>query len=120
MPDKYDAIAARLPELTERMGADPVSLSPYHHVGPGAPPAVIFHGRADTTVPYRSVEIFTEKMQADGNRCELHGYEGKTHGFFNYGRDDGLAFYDTVRKMDAFLVSLGWLTGQPTIRAPSE
>lgn len=33
----------------ERLGCAPPAISPAHHVRPGAPPAIIFHGRADTT-----------------------------------------------------------------------
>lgn len=95
--------------LKARLGAEPESMSPYHHVREGLPPAIIFHGTADKTVRYDSAELFTEKMTATGNRCELVAYEGEGHGFFNYGRGDGSAYTDTVRRMDLFLVSLGWL-----------
>lgn len=96
-------------KLAPRLGAEPASMSPYHHVKPGLPPTIIFHGKADQTVAYQSVEWFTEKMESAGNRCELVGYEDAGHGFFNYGRGDGSAYNDTVRRMDAFLVSLEWL-----------
>ena len=95
--------------LAERAGAEPKSISPYHHVMSGFPPAIIFHGKADTTVPYKTVEVFTERVQSVGSRCELVGYDGANHGFFNYGRGDGTAYTDTVRRMDEFFVSLGWL-----------
>lgn len=103
----------------ERVGVEPESISPYHHVTPGFPPAIIFHGKADTTIPYWTVELFTEKVKSVGSRCELVGYEGENHGFFNYGRGDGLAYADTVRRMDEFFVSLGWL--EPSVsHKPSE
>lgn len=95
--------------LAERAGAEPKSISPYHHVMSGFPPAIIFHGKADTTVPYKTVEVFTERVQSVGGRCELVGYEGENHGFFNHGRGDGSAYTDTVGRMDKFFVSLGWL-----------
>ncbi len=105
--------------LKERIGAPPRSFSPYHHVWYGAPPTILFHGKADATVPYQTAEMFCAEMRRKGSSCRLEGYEGKTHGFFNYGRDGGEAYSDTVRKMDEFFVSLGWLKGQPTI-APTE
>lgn len=95
----------RLARLEARLGAPPETMSPYHNVRPGLPPAIVFHGKDDTTVPYRHAELFCERMTANGNRCELVGYEGEGHGFFNRGA----AYTDTVRRMDAFLVSLGWL-----------
>ena len=50
-----------------------------------------------------------------GNRCELVGYPGEGHGFFNYARGDGSAHIDIVRRMDKFLASLGWVRGEPAI-----
>jgi acetyl esterase len=94
----------------ERMGTDPKNLSPAHHVKKGAPPTIIFHGKADTTVPYATAEAFTTAMKAAGNRCELVGTEGAQHGFFNYGRGDNSAYRATLAATDAFLVSLGWLS----------
>ena len=96
-------------------GRDPRGISPYHHVTPDDPPTLIFHGEADTTIPIRTVRMFVEAMEKAGNRCELAAYEGKSHGFFNYGRDDGQAFYDTLEKADEFLSSLGYLRGAQTL-----
>jgi acetyl esterase len=98
-----------------RMGTDPEKVSPFHHVKKGAPPTIIFHGKADSTVPYASAEAFAKAMEKAGNRCTLAGYEGQAHGFFNYGRGDGEHYKKTVREMDEFLIGLGYLTGQPTI-----
>jgi len=61
------------------MGVDPVELSPYHHITSDAPPCVIFHGTKDPTVPFMTVELFTEKMVEVGADCTLHGYEGEGH-----------------------------------------
>ncbi|MCF8379499.1 MAG: dienelactone hydrolase family protein [Bacteroidales bacterium] len=64
---------------------------------------------ADTTVPYARAELFEKKMKAMGNRCDLMGYEGAGHGFFNYGKNENLYFIDTMNKLDDFLVSLKYL-----------
>lgn len=74
---------SKLDSLRERLGAEPEAMSPVHHVRAGLPPAIIFHGRADTTVNVTTVEKFAELMQRDGNRCELRLYDGAPHGFFN-------------------------------------
>lgn len=99
----------KLKNLRSRLGAEPESMSPYHHVHPELPPTIIFHGESDTTVPYQTAELFTEAMTAAGNRCELVGYPNQGHGFFNPYRRDDSAYRDTLRRMDDFLVSLGWL-----------
>jgi acetyl esterase/lipase len=104
-------------KLGERMGVEPRELSPAHHVRAGAPPTIIFHGKADTTVPYATAEAFTDAMKKAGNRCELAGTEGAAHGYFNFGRGDGKSFRATVEGADRFLASLGWLTGEPTVAA---
>ncbi len=100
---------------SERLGAEPVALSPAHQVKAGAPPTIIFHGRADTSVPFFQMEMFAEKMKKAGNRCEVVGYDDQTHGFFNYGRNDNKFFRATLKHADAFLASLGYLTGKPRV-----
>ena len=95
--------------LAARMGAPAESISPYHHIRKGAPPTIIFHGKADSTVPYRQAQAFDRKMREAGNRCQLEGYEGQTHGFFNFGRGENAYFHKTVNSADKFLVSLGYL-----------
>ncbi len=92
-----------------------LELSPLEHVKPGLPPCLIFHGMQDTTVPYAQVEAFRDAMTAAGNRCELVGYEKYKHGFFNENRDDKMPYFDTLRRTDEFLASLGYLEGTPTI-----
>ena len=77
------------------------------------PPTLIFHGTTDKTVPFITAEVFTKRMHALGNTCTLVAYQNEGHGFFNYGRKSNATFIDTVHKMDAFLVSLGYLKAPP-------
>lgn len=107
---------ARSGELQKRMGADPKDVSPYHHVSAGVPPTLILHGKADSTVPFKTVEAFAKAMQAAGNRCQLVGYANQQHGFFNHGRGDNKYYRETTLKMDEFLTSLGYLAGTPTLK----
>jgi acetyl esterase/lipase len=99
----------KLERLEQRTGVPPIQLSPYHNLDSDLPPTIIFHGRNDTTVPYATVKLFTEQAKKKGNKVELIGYEGKGHGFFNFRAQGNPSFTDTVKKMDAFLVSLGYL-----------
>ena len=102
--------------LEERFGVSPTAFSPYHNIGSNQPPAIIFHGDADTTIHHKSVELFTEKYKSLGNRCELVTYQEQGHGFFNFGRGDNAMFIATVTEMDAFLRSLRYLQGEPTTK----
>ena len=92
----------------DRFGCEPQEISPIHHVRKGAPPTILFHGKADTTVPYATVEKFAEVMKAAGARCELVGYEEQPHGFFNRAR-----YAETLEAADAFLTSLSYLPAKP-------
>jgi acetyl esterase/lipase len=109
----------RLATLGDRMGTNPRELSPYHHVKSGAPPTAIFHGKADKTVPYATVEAFAKAMQKAGNKCELYGYDDQGHGFFNYGRARNEMFVATLKQADKFLAELGYLKGEPTLEEPA-
>jgi acetyl esterase/lipase len=113
----FNPVVAFPPEVVGirgRAGIEVERVSPIAYVRRGAPPTIIFHGKADTTVPYATVELFTKKMSEAGNRCELVGFEGEQHGFFNYGRDGNRRYRETLGKADEFLVSLGYL--KPTAR----
>ncbi|MEI6783667.1 MAG: alpha/beta hydrolase [Verrucomicrobiota bacterium] len=99
----------------KQLGVEPQQLSPGHHIRPGEPPMIIFHGRADAVVPFATAEAFAAKMKAAGNRCELVGFDGQGHGFFNYGFGDNAFFLQTVKRADEFLASLGYLSGPPQV-----
>lgn len=88
----------------ERFGCPLEAISPLHHIGEHMPPTLILHGRADNAVPFTTAEAFAAEMKKKGNRCELVGYEGQGHGFFNNARFD-----ETLAESDKFLVSLGYL-----------
>jgi len=99
--------------LEKRLGTKPENLSPYNNMNGHLPPTIIFHGTRDKTVPFISVELFTERMHELGNKCTLVAYQGEGHGFFNYGKKSNAVFVDSVNKMDEFLVSLGYLKAPP-------
>ncbi|MFT5523959.1 MAG: acetyl esterase [Pirellulaceae bacterium] len=97
------------PTLPERMGVNPIELSPVHHISKGVPPTVIFHGKGDTTVLFESVEWFDGRMKSAGNICVLHGYADQPHGFFNHGRSENIYYDKTIAALDSFLVEHGFL-----------
>ncbi len=111
---KADAIAG----IDARTGGRSQEISPVHHVDANEPPTLILHGVADATVPFSTVQRFGEAMRAKGNRCEVVGFKGQPHGFFNARGGDSPNSVATTRLMDEFFVSLGWLGGRPTIEMP--
>lgn len=58
-------------------------ISPCHHVRQGMVPTLLFHGTADTTVPFENANRFAKLMNEAGNCCQLEAFNGKGHGFFN-------------------------------------
>jgi acetyl esterase len=88
-----------------QLGVEPQVISPAHHIGLHTPPTLIMHGKADTTVPYASVVAFDTVMKQAGKSCQLVGYDGAGHGFFNSGK----GYTMTLAEADRFLVDLGWI-----------
>ena len=113
-PNLATGAEGRVANLPERMGVDPARLSPAHHARAGLPPTLVLIGTKDFLIAGN--RQFVERMKAAGNRCEFDLYEGRTHGFFNYGRDQNRDFLATVTSMDRFLASLGYLQGEPRVQ----
>jgi len=112
---KAEPNSKRYQDLLNRFGARAEDLSPSLHVKKGTPPAIVFHGKADATVPFAQAESFSEAMRTAGNRCELAAFDGQAHGFFNFGRDDNKHFIATTTQADRFLESIGYVTGEPSV-----
>lgn len=90
-----------------------LEISPVHHVFTGAPPTIIFHGTADKLISIQLVINFCEIMKKYGNHCEVIPFEGRDHGFFNYGTGDNSDFYATMYDTVKFLTSIGFLNDLP-------
>ncbi len=110
--------AEAIASINARTGGRAKEISPIHHVGENEPPTLILHGTDDKTVPFSTVERFGEEMRKHGNRCEVVGFKGAGHGFFNLRRGNDAMHQATTHLMDEFFASLGWLDGQPTIDMP--
>ena len=96
---------AKEEHLRALIGLEPVELSPFHHVASNSPPAIIFHGTNDKTVPYESAKLFASQLRKNGVFVDLKTYDGAGHGFFN--REP--YFSQTAKELEAFLLGLGWL-----------
>jgi acetyl esterase/lipase len=72
--------------------------NPLTYIHAGAPPFLIVHGRADTTVPAHQSELLFEALARHGNDATLVLVEGLGHGFFNRPTlDDGRSYRMGVR-----------------------
>jgi len=94
-------------------------ISPLHNIRANAPPTIVFFGTKDKLVPVATAQKYENKMKAAGNRCETHYFPDQPHGFFNENRSKR-SYQETVLFMDRFLMSLGYLTGEPTMKVTAE
>lgn len=86
------------------------ALSPYDHIKRGHPPAIVFHGEDDTTVPIQSVRDYAAKLKDLGVECTVVGFAGQVHAFFN--REPFV--WDTLKQAEAFLEKHGVLEARNT------
>jgi acetyl esterase/lipase len=89
-----------------KLGGRWQELSPAHQVRAGLPPTILFHGTADTTTPFKGAQKFHDAMLRAGNRSELVAVEGAIH---TYMFKDAALHADTLKRMEAFFASLGFL-----------
>ena len=89
-------------------------FSPLHNIKKGAPPTIIFLGTEDKHIPVETTAYYKKVMDIVGSRCDLKIYQGQSHGFFNYKHFE--YYKKTVIEADAFLVSLGYLKEDPSIK----
>lgn len=89
------------------------AISPISHVRGGLPPTLIFHGTADSKVPFESVDRFTKLMKDAGNTCVLVPFDGKDHRFYNGSyirpQNGDADFNITMEKGIEILTELGFL-----------
>jgi len=89
-------------------------LSPLHNIKPKTPPTILFYGTEDGGISMEASAYFCAAMKAVGSSCNLFLYEGQKHGFYNYDRSK-VYYKKTTFEADRFLISLGYLKGEPFI-----
>lgn len=94
---------------SERLGDRWKEISPLEHVHAKTAPTLLVVGTADTTTPPGGDKAFAAAMKKLGLKCDLELYEGEKHGFFN-ARGDNTNYWKTLKRADAFLTELGFLT----------
>jgi acetyl esterase len=95
--------------MKDRFGLDPATVSPIEHLTKSAPPTIIFHGKADMTVPFDTILAYQKKAVTVGAPCVVEGYEGQGHGFFNHGRGENVYYNKTSARMVEFLKERGYV-----------
>ena len=91
-------------------------LSPIFNVHKNQPPTLLMHGTDDTVIlPEQSVQ-FTEAMKKSGNSCKLILLPETAHAFVcaNWKAPEEVVV-SAIREADKFLISLGFLNGEPTL-----
>jgi acetyl esterase len=89
------------------------SISPYHNLKPGMPPAIEFHGTADPMVNFWIVEYFKEKTIALDNHFEQVPFKGKGHYLAENDTTYATYFDESVmERTDRFLEELGIMPDQ--------
>lgn len=89
-------------------------IDPAMFIKKGLVPTICFFGTADKMLDH--ARAFADKSKAMENRCEIFSAAGQPHGFFNRAPWQE----STLRQTDAFLTSLGYLKGEPTVKIPGE
>jgi len=100
--------------LFKMVGEKYLEISPLQNIRRGVPPTIILQGTEDQWTPVSMIKYYKHVMESVGSRCDLFLYEGQKHGFFNYRRSKKY-FKETVLEVDKFLISLGYINGEPTI-----
>jgi acetyl esterase/lipase/lysophospholipase L1-like esterase len=95
-------------------------LSPLFAVHKGQAPSIVLHGLDDRSVSPDQSKNFAAAMKDAGNRCELILVEGARHAFVlpDYTAPEHQVV-QAIRDGDAFLASLGYIEGGPTLESRS-
>ena len=88
------------------------AITPNRFIKAGTPPAIMFFGTNDALKA--GADGYLTKAKPAGLRAELWTAAGQGHGFFNRAPWTQV----TVKKADEFLASLGYLSGEPTVKLP--
>lgn len=89
------------------------AFSPYHNLNKNTAPTLIMLGTKDKLFKPQLAKAYKTKMVEFGLRCDLILYEGQDHAFFNIDKSAEM-HYQTMIDADEFLISLGYLKGNPS------
>jgi acetyl esterase/lipase len=104
-------------QMMERFNVDKemaAKISPVKHLTKKSPPALILFGTNDKLIVHG--KEYWKKAEGLGVRAEEFIADGQGHGFFNRSPWKER----TLIAADKFLASLGYLKGEPTVKAPAK
>jgi acetyl esterase len=86
------------------------SVSPYHNLRPGLPPAIEFHGTEDCMVPIYILNLFKEKTISMGNYFESIVFQGRGH-YLGEGNEKYSTYFDEeiLEHTDEFLKKFNFM-----------
>ena len=102
-PDKHNALDVAMFE----------AITPNSFIKAGTPPAIMYFGTADKLIA--GATQYLARAKPLGLRAELWPAADQGHSFFN--RAPWIQV--TAQKTDEFLISLGYLKGEPTLKLPA-
>ena len=86
--------------------------SPSKYVKKNLPPMLFLHGAADRVIPISTVARFAKAIARKRNVCDMAGFEGKDHSFYNFNVDPE-GYEAALAEADRFLVDQGFLDERP-------
>jgi acetyl esterase len=66
-------------QRSDRFAGHGLALSPQHQLDAHMPPVLMFHGDADSVVPYKYAVALDQKLRETGNDCEFVTLPGGAH-----------------------------------------
>lgn len=91
-------------------------FSPLHNISSNPPPTLFLVGTRDPLVPVATAELFKQRMEQAGGRCDLRLFPGARHPVYNYRRESSQLRAEALKTADVFLSSVGFLP-EPTERS---
>ncbi len=84
-------------------------ISPLHNINSSTPPTLMIVGTKDPYLSLEQARQFKQKMEANGNSCELKLYENAGHPIFYYRKGPSEYYNRIIKDSDSFLKKHNYL-----------
>ena len=85
--------------------------NPSKHISKNLPPMLFLHGAADRIIPISTVARFAKQIARKRNVCDMTGFEGKDHSFYNFNVDPE-GYEAAMAEVDRFLSDQGFIAAR--------